>query len=311
MLSLGIWHRRVSLYMVYHLPEYLPGSRKRKVVLPERLPQTRQLSKMGLNLPSSHIIQGFVTAPTQLYLEGSFGQVLLAHSYWDQNFHVPVQIVAWNSTWEPGSQPSPPSEMGVKFPATVAACSFLDFYCALTHKAYFFFLRKKKKTLYISLHCTFFPSQNSQMWSKHNPVQQSICELEQTLPSLQLAMTPWSRSSSLPGSSLGFTQQLGSMQPQPVGFDCCRRRTLRSGMQSGKQASNPLCSQQTQKGSCGFKGQRVWMGVTGNLQGEFWWSWVCSGARSIPGATLLTSMPYAFSVRSSFVFSPELTGPGI
>lgn len=150
MLSLGIWHRRVSLYMVYHLPEYLPGSRKRKVVLPERLPQTRQLSKMELNLPSSHIIQGFVTAPTQLYLEGSFGQVLLAHSYWDQNFHVPVQIVAWNSTWEPGSQPSPPSEMGVKFPATVAARSFLDFYCALTHKAYFFSQKKEKNTLYLS-----------------------------------------------------------------------------------------------------------------------------------------------------------------
>lgn len=32
MLSLGIWHRCVSLYMVYHLPEYLPGSRKLKLL---------------------------------------------------------------------------------------------------------------------------------------------------------------------------------------------------------------------------------------------------------------------------------------
>lgn len=53
------------------------------------------------------------------------------------------------------------------------------------------------------------------------------------------------------------------------------------------------------------------MGVTGNCLGEFWWSWVCAGAKSIPGATLLTSAPHAFSIGSSFVFSPELTGPGI
>lgn len=57
-------------------------------------------------------------------------------------------------------------------------------------------------------------------------------------------MKPWTRSV-LPGSRLGLTPQLGSMQPQPVGFNCCRCRMLCSGMQSGKQAFNPLCSQQT------------------------------------------------------------------
>jgi len=54
------------------------------------------------------------------------------------------------------------------------------------------------------------------------------------------------------------------------------------------------------------------MGVAGNLQEELWWSWVCTGAKHIPGAMLLTSVPHAlFSVGSSFVFSPELTRPGI
>lgn len=58
--------------------------------------------------------------------------------------------------------------------------------------------------------------------------------------------------------------------------------------------------------------QRVWMGVSWNLQGEFWWSWVCTGPKRIPGTTLLTSVHRAsFSLGSSLVFSPKITLPGI
>lgn len=110
-----------------------------------------------------------------------------------------------------------------------------------------------------------------------------------------------------PGSRLGLTQLPGSKQPKPVGFNCYRRHTLCSGTQSGKQIDK-----QTRERSSVSKGQRVWMGVAGNLQGEFWWSWVCTGAKRIPGATLLTSAPRAsFSAGSSFVFPPELIRPGI
>lgn len=315
MLSLGIWHGRVSLYMVYHLPEYLPGSRKLKV-LEEKLffqrdyPRPDSSQRWGWTCQVHTSYRALLLLQHSCIWKGALGKFCLLilieikiftclSKLWPE---IPPQSLAHNPAhpgkWEWNSQ---------QLWLPIASWIFI----ALSHTKHIFFLEKKKKHSR-SLHIArFFSSLNSQMWSKHSPVWQSICELEQTLPSLQLAVTPWSRSSSLPGSSLGFTQQLGSMQPQPVGFDCCRRRVLHSGMQSGKQASNPLCSQQTQKRSCGFKGQRVWMGVTRNLQGEFWWSWVCSGARSIPGATLLTSMPYAFSVRSSFVFSPELTGPGI
>lgn len=49
---------------------------------------------MGLSLPSSKprpgASFGFVIALTQLYLEGGFGQVLLARSYRDRDFQVPV-----------------------------------------------------------------------------------------------------------------------------------------------------------------------------------------------------------------------------
>lgn len=117
-----------------------------------------------------------------------------------------------------------------------------------------------------------------------------------------------------PGSRLGFAQLPGSKQPQPVGFNCCGCRTLCSGTQSGKLAFAPLVlsADKHERGSSVSKGQRVWMGVAGNLPGEFWRRWVCTRAKRVPGATPLTSVPHAlFSIGSSFVFSPELIQPGI
>lgn len=68
-------------------------------------------------------------------------------------------------------------------------------------------------------------------------------------------MKPWSRSS-LPGSSLGFAHQLGSVQLQPVGFNCCRR--LRCAVDAKwKTGSQPLMfsTDKHERGSVASKGR--------------------------------------------------------
>lgn len=213
-------------YVVHHLLQDLPGYRKLKV-LEERSPSQSECLRPGRSqrwgwaCQAQSLIRGLRLALLSLWRsciwKGALGRSSLL---------VLIEIGTFRCLSELGPEipalwPSPPMEMGAKFPTPPAAWIFTEFSPTKSSE-------KKTWLRICSLRTFFFSSQTSQTRSKPNTVWRSVCELEQTWPSLQFLTKPQSSSAS-PGSRLGFAQLLGSKQPKPVGFNCYRRRSPCSG----------------------------------------------------------------------------------
>lgn len=229
LVSLGIWHRAVKPYVVHHLLQDLPGYRKLKV-LEERLPSQSKCLRPGRSQRWGWACQAQTLDRGFVWLCYRSDAVVSGRGLWAgppcsflsrsglsgacRNWDLKFQVRACLAT-------RPTHGNGSEIPDT---SSCLDFHWVLPHKV----LWEKNLAPDLFAPYIFFSSQTSQTRSKPNTVWRSICELEQTWPSLQFLTKPQSSSAS-PGSRLGFAQLLGSKQPKPVGFNCYRRRSPCSG----------------------------------------------------------------------------------
>lgn len=160
LVSLGIWHRAVKLYMVHHLLQYLPGYRKLKV-LEERLPSQSKCLRPGRSqrwgwaCQVQTLIQGFVwlcyrsdavvsgkglwAGPPCSFLPRS--RLSGARANCDLKFQVRACLTT-----------QPTHENGSEVPDTSGCLSCLDIYWVLPHKILW-----EKTRLRISLLYRFFP----------------------------------------------------------------------------------------------------------------------------------------------------------